>query len=171
MKVTLRPRRAPYYRYLELSSLVLALALVVLLRLFVFETAIVDGRSMEPTLHELEYVLVSQVGQIHRGQIVVVQTPSGENVIKRVIGTKGDLVKLGKDGVYLNNTVLYEPYIQAPFSFSDDYQVRVPKGMIFVLGDNRSNSEDSRDYGPLPLKAARGRALAVYYPLSRLRKL
>lgn len=128
----------------------------------------VDGISMRPTLEDGEFVLVSKLsyvlGEAQRGDIIVFHFPLNpdEELIKRVIGLPGDLVMVREGRVYVNGQMLHEPYIaQTPLY---DGEWVVDEGMLFVLGDNRNNSNDSKDWGLLPAKNVVGKAVMIYWP-------
>ncbi|GJQ34886.1 MAG: signal peptidase I [Anaerolineales bacterium] len=128
----------------------------------------VDGYSMRPTLEDGEFVLVSKLsyrfGEYERGDIIVFHFPLNpkEELIKRVIGLPGDQVKVEGNQVYVNGQVLNEEYIfEAPL-YSGEWTVT--DGFLFVLGDNRNNSNDSKDWGLLPQENVVGRAVLIYWP-------
>ena len=131
----------------------------------------VDGMSMQPSLLNGEFVLVNRLaykfGQPQLGDIIVFHLPSDPDLeyIKRVIGTPGDVVEIKGRKVYVNGERLDEPYIAEKTL----YEVRweVPRGAVFVLGDNRNNSSDSHNWGPVPLDNVVGKAIFVYWPVSR----
>jgi signal peptidase I len=133
----------------------------------------VQGQSMEPTLHNGEYILVEKVSywfrSPERGDIVVFKFPENpsEDYIKRVIGLPGDHVLIQNAHVSVNGHVLGEPYVAAPPDYSGcTYcDVVVPKGDLFVLGDNRDNSSDSHEWGLLPRGNVIGRAWISYLPI------
>jgi signal peptidase I len=133
---------------------------------------VVLGHSMEPTLHNDEWVLVDRVTYwIHgpqRGDIVVFKAPDnpGEEYIKRVIGLPGDHVVVQGGRVWINGQPLTEHYIAAAPDYADD-QI-VPQGYLYVLGDNRDNSDDSHVWGLLPQANIVGHVLAAYWPLNDL---
>jgi signal peptidase I len=149
----------------------LLIALVLYLGLHIaVEPRIVLGQSMEPTLHNNEYVLLDKFSYwFHgpeRGDIVVFHYPLAPSVdyIKRVIGVAGDHVQVDGGNVYVDGARLSERYIAAQPDYTDNRVV--PNGYLYVLGDNRDNSSDSHIWGLLPLKDVVGRALIAYWPLS-----
>lgn len=135
----------------------------------------VENISMQPTLHEGQFILVNKLayrlGDFERGDIVVFHNPNDleEDYIKRVIGLPGDTVVIQNGQVIVNGVLLDEPYISAPPQYSDTWQV--PEGQIFVLGDNRNQSYDSHSWGFVPFDLVVGKALVVYWPLEELKIL
>lgn len=130
----------------------------------------VDGFSMEPSLHSGEFVIVNKLayrfGEPHRGDVIVFRFPRDpqQEYIKRVIGLPGDEVVVSQGTVQVNGEALDEPYIlQAP-AYRGRWQV--PEGHLFVLGDNRNNSSDSHNWGPVALDFVVGKAEVVYWPIS-----
>lgn len=128
----------------------------------------VDGFSMQPTLQDGEFVLVSKLsykfGDFQHGDIIVFDFPLNpdEELVKRIIGLPGDHVVVRDSHVYVNDQMLNENYIaQAPL-YSGDWIV--PDGTLFVLGDNRNNSNDSKDWGLLPQGNVVGKAVLIYWP-------
>lgn len=128
----------------------------------------VDGFSMRPTLDDGEFVLVSKLsykfGEFQRGDIIVFHFPLNpdEELVKRIIGLPGDHVTVTGNQVYVNGQLLDETYIaQAPL-YSGDWTVA--EGTLFVLGDNRNNSNDSKDWGLLPQENVVGKAILIYWP-------
>jgi len=128
----------------------------------------VDGFSMRPTLEDGEFVLVSKMSyyfrDVERGDIIVFHFPMNpeEELIKRVIGLPGDSVSVHSGVVSVNGQVLNEPYISSAPAYSGDWQVL--DGQLFVLGDNRNNSNDSKDWGLLPFDQIVGKAVLIYWP-------
>lgn len=128
----------------------------------------VDGLSMQPTLEDGEFILVNKISyqwsEIERGDIVVFDFPlnMNEELIKRVIGVAGDKVVVTNNQVYVNDRVLNEPYISQAPMYSGEWIVT--EGNIFVLGDNRNNSNDSKDWGLLPIENVVGKASIIYWP-------
>ena len=128
----------------------------------------VDGFSMEPTLDNGEFVIVNklayQFGQPKIGDVIVFRYPRNpqEEYIKRVIGLPGDDVVIANGQVSVNGQVLKEPYIASPPRYDSEWTV--PENSLFVLGDNRNNSSDSHNWGPVPMGNVIGKALFVYWP-------
>jgi signal peptidase I len=128
----------------------------------------VDGFSMRPTLEDGEFVLVSKMsytfGEYERGDIIVFHFPLNpeEELVKRIIGLPGDRVMVQNNQLYLNGNLVSEDYIaQAPL-YSGEWTVA--EGHLFVLGDNRNNSNDSKDWGLLPQENVVGKAVLIYWP-------
>ena len=147
----------------------LVLAVVLFIGINVVSARVrVDGFSMRPTLEDGEFVLVSkvsyQLGEINRGDIIVFDFPLNpdEELIKRVIGLPGDKVVVENGKVSVNGKVLDEPYIAQTPNYSGKW--KVAEGEVFVLGDNRNNSNDSKDWGLLPQENVVGKAILIYWP-------
>lgn len=128
----------------------------------------VDGVSMQPTLENGEFILVNKLSyqwnEIERGDIIVFDFPLNmeEELIKRVIGLAGDTVVVQNNQVFVNDHLLNEPYISQAPMYSGEWIVT--EGNIFVLGDNRNNSNDSKDWGLLPIENVVGKASVIYWP-------
>src|SRR5690349_4647210 len=140
-------------RKLALALLCSALS-VVLLHRYVFALYIVEGSSMSPTLnagdHALVNMLVRRAGRIERGQIVLIDDGHEEYATKRIIGLPGEKLEIKEKRVFINGYLLAEPYLRRntdTVSRCPEYQLG-PK-QYFVMGDNRGDSLDSRDYGPI----------------------
>lgn len=135
----------------------------------------VDGHSMDPTLHDQEFILVDKVsyhlGQPQRGDIVVFKPPfaTQDDYVKRVIGLPGDVVSVHGGQVYVNGKVQSESYL--PAANQPQYTMpayKVPPHVLFVLGDNRNNSYNSHLWGmatPLSENLVVGKAILAYWPL------
>lgn len=129
----------------------------------------VDGYSMNPTLQNGEYVLVSKVSYVfsdpQRGDIIVFDFPgnvSEQDLIKRIIGLPGDVIEVRAKKVFINGVEIAEPYINAAPNYSGSWEV--PDGFLFVLGDNRNDSSDSHAWGMLPFGNVIGKAIVIYWP-------
>lgn len=133
----------------------------------------VSGLSMAPHIDSGEIVLINTMAYRFRGparsEIVAFRHdgPTSETFIKRVIGLPGDRVAIARGRVLVNGEPLAEPYVRFPDARSFP-EVRVPAGDLYVLGDNRANSEDSRVFGVVPESSVLGRAVAGIWPLGHL---
>lgn len=166
------------------KALLIAVALAVIIRSFLFAPFLVDGQSMVPNLADHERLIVNKLiyfmREPERGEIVVFHATPEKDYIKRVIGLPGETVEFKDDKLYINGKVHSEPeleqietaYHQDGMNYTLDFgPVEIPEGHIFVMGDNRPNSEDSRELGPIPLDTVVGRGELVFWPLSELRLL
>ncbi|MCS7039304.1 MAG: signal peptidase I, partial [Caldilineales bacterium] len=129
----------------------------------------VEGYSMEPTLHGHQRLVIEKLSyRLHlprRGDIVVIRVPGygREMLIKRVIGLPGETIEVRGGQVLINGVPLAEPYLRT-VTRGDYPPTRIPDDAIFVMGDNRNNSNDSRAFGPIPLDAVVGKAWLRYWP-------
>ena len=124
--------------------------------------SVVKGHSMEPTLIEGNVVLYTRIHpRYHRGDVVSVRIPSGEYYVKRIIAMEGDVLDLRDGNVYVNDELLSEPYLCGALTDKDGQMVRYPytlqEGQIFVMGDNRAESMDSRSFGAVGIRQIRGK--------------
>jgi signal peptidase I len=158
-----------------LQTLLISLALFLAIN-FVSARIRVESVSMRETLHPGDFVLVSRVaydikghktGEVGRGDVVVFEppVPSDEPYVKRVIGLPGEVVKIENGEVYVNGVLVQEPYVQVDFHTSGTWEI--PANDIFVMGDNRNNSSDSRSWGTVPIENIIGKALFVYWPMEQ----
>lgn len=153
-----------------LRSILIAIVLALIIRLFLFEVFVVEGRSMYPTLLETERLMVNKLAyrfdQPKIGDIVVFEFEPGRDFIKRVIGVEGDKVAIINGRVYVNNMLLSEPYLLNDMEMADYGPVEVPPGYLFMLGDYRQNSMDSRDprVGFISFEKLKGRAFFIFWP-------
>ena len=160
-------------------TLVAAFLIAMFLRSFVFVFATVDGPSMLPTLETGEKIFVTRYTyyfqEIERGDIVVCDFPSDyypDHYVKRVIGLGGEKVSVKNGVVYINGEALSEDYTITSSTEQMD-EVVVPEGCVFVMGDNRVNSTDSRKeiIGPVNKKLIIGKARCILYPFSKIGSL
>ena len=157
-------------------SLLIAFSIALLLRLFVFEFISVSGPSMQPTLYSNEYVFMEKVTYWFRepefGDVVICKYPdSTATYVKRVIGVGGDLLEVTDGTLYINgkaDTTYFSGYIEDSLP-----PTKVPEGCVFVMGDNRNQSMDSRfdSVGPLKDNMVLGKALFIIWPLDQIRGL
>jgi len=154
-----------------LETLVPAVVIAILINLFLAQATRVYGQSMEPNLHTDQRLVVEKVSyRFHgprRSDIVVLKLPdqSSELLIKRVIGLPGERVEIRDGQVFIDGAPLDEPYLDQRTPGIMASQI-VPPFHVFVLGDNRIASNDSRSFGPVPLDNILGKAWASYWPPS-----
>ena len=159
-------------------SIVVAVALAMFIRTFIVELYVVDGPSMRPTLESEERLVVNKFIYRFRvpekGEVLVFQYPRdpSRDFIKRVIATPGDTIEIREGRVLVNDQLLTEDYILEK-TRSEYPKSTVPEGRIFVMGDNRNNSEDSRfaDVGFVPYDLIKGKAVLVFWPISQYKTL
>jgi signal peptidase I len=153
-----------------LETILPALLIALLINVFVGQATRVEGQSMEPNLHSDQRLVVEKLSYHfhgpHRFDIVVIKMPSqgDELLIKRVIGLPGDTVEIRDGHVYINGELLEEPFTNEPTQPGRYSKLTVPPLNIFVLGDNRGRSNDSRSFGPVPISNIVGRAWLSYWP-------
>ena len=161
-----------------LISIIVAVVLAFGIRTFLVEPYMVSGPSMTNTLQDRERLLVNKLvyypRQPKRGEIIVFKYPSDtrRDFIKRVIAVGGDTIEIRDGKTYVNGEALDESYIREPFH-TNLPRTTVPAGHIFVMGDNRNNSEDSRfrDVGFVDLSLVKGKASVIFWPLGQVRAL
>lgn len=158
-------------------TLGLAVVLALCVHTWVGELVTIEGPSMQPNIHKDQKVLVGRLEYYFtkpkRGDIVLVKFPGSDlNFIKRVIATGGERLAVRDGSVYINGSRLDEPYTPEP-AWEDMDETTVPEGFIFVMGDNRNDSHDSRapDVGAIPLSKVLGRAYLLVWPLDKWVKL
>ena len=159
-------------------SIVGAIVLALIIRTFIVELYIVDGPSMRPTLQHEERLVVNKfiyrIRNPERGEIIIFRYPRdpSRDFIKRVIAVSGDTVEIKEGRVYVNDEILHEDYI-AEKTRTEYPKVTVPEGTLFVCGDNRQNSLDSRssDVGFLELDHVKGKAMLVFWPVGEFKVL
>ncbi len=130
----------------------------------------VESISMQPTLFPGDYVIVNKIAyrfytSPHRGDVIVFKfPPNPESIpyIKRIIGLPGDQVHITDGKIYINGELMLEPYLKVTTNRGGDWTV--PPDQLFVMGDNRNNSSDSRSWGFVPMENIIGRAEVIYLP-------
>jgi len=164
------------------AIVVAALVAALVIKAFVIQAFYIPSGSMEPTLKVGDRVLVNKLAYhahpIHRGDIVVFKRPKLEggaptikDLIKRVIGLPGETVESSQGQVVINGQVLHEPYLSTGTTTTGIERQTIPPGQYWVMGDNRSNSRDSRFFHAIPKSLVVGRAFVLVWPLSSLQFL
>ena len=168
-----RKRKALRWLKEALEAALPAVLIAFLINLFLAQATQVHGQSMEPTLHSDQRLVVEKVSyHFHgprQGDIVVLKSPQkgSELLIKRVIGLPGETVEIRQGRVYINGQELDEPYRER--STGGNWgAIIVPPLHVFVLGDNRGFSNDSRAFGMVPIVNIVGRAWVSYWPLDEV---
>lgn len=156
-------------------DLFISIGISLFIILFVYQPVKVEGGSMEPGLQDQESIFINKLAykleDIQRGDIVVFHYPRDprKSFIKRVIGLPGDLVRVNDGRVYLNGRLTSEPYVPEAYLDSRSYpELKVPADSYYVLGDHRSMSDDSRDFGPVPRSYIYGKAVFGYWPMDKM---
>jgi signal peptidase I len=157
-----------------LETVLPAILIALLINVFIGQATRVEGLSMEPNLHSDQRLVVEKVSYRFSGpqrfDIVVLKLPSqgDELLIKRVVGLPGETVEIRDGGVFINGEALDEPYISDETRPGRNDHITVPPLHVYVLGDNRNHSNDSRSFGPVPIENVVGRAWISYWPPEEL---
>ncbi len=164
-----------------------AILLAVIVKMVLLQAFYIPSASMYPTLQKGDRVLVNKISyklhDVNRGDVVVFERPPSEtatnipDLIKRVVGLPGEQIVIEGGRVYIDGQLLDEPYLpegvtttaeNAPLKCAREAPCVVPEGDVWVMGDNRNDSKDSRYFGPIDEDSIVGRAFVVVWPLNRL---
>jgi len=178
-------RKNEWFEWLKVPLIALGLAFIV--RSFFFAPIVVDGPSMLPTLHDEDQLIVNKiiyhVREPERFEVVVFHASAQKDFIKRVIGLPGEHIEVKDDILYVDGEAVEEPFLNDQKEHMKSYQTLtndftleelpggynvVPDGHVLVLGDNRTNSTDSRMIGVIPIDEIVGKAMFIYLPLNRI---
>ena len=161
-----------------LRDLVISLAISAFIIVFLYQPVKVEGTSMMPSLEDQERIFVNKfvyrLEPIERGDIVVFRYPRdpSKSFIKRVIGLAGDHIQIDDGRVFVNGKLLQEDYVPSIYADQRSYpELVVPPNSYFVLGDHRTMSNDSRDFGPVDAGFIYGKAVFGYWPMDKLGRL
>ena len=180
--------RLEWFRWI--ATIVFALGVALFVRYYFLNVTLVNGISMQPTLYSNDRMLLNKLqykwAQPRHFDIVIFQLSEEERYVKRVIGVPGDTIRYEADQLFINGVAQEEPYLERYrallphyfLQFTPDFTLeqvtgerRVPEGSVFVLGDNRPNSKDSRAFGFVPLETIEGRATFILLPTERFQPL
>jgi signal peptidase I len=158
-----------------LRDLIISLAISAFIIIFLYQPVKVEGTSMMPSLDDQERIFVNKyvyrLEPIQRGDIIVFRYPRdpSKSFIKRVIGLAGDRIRIEGGEVFVNGAALDEDYVPAAYSDQRSYpEIVVPGHSYFVLGDHRTMSNDSRDFGPVDVGFIYGKAVFGYWPMDKM---
>jgi signal peptidase I len=175
-----KPQPARRARILSawMRDLIISLGISAFIIVFLYQPVKVEGTSMMPSLDDQERIFINKfvyrIEPIQRGDIVVFRYPRdpAKSFIKRVIGVAGDHVRIADGRVFLNGRMLLEDYVPGAYEDGRSYpEITVPPDSYFVLGDHRSLSNDSRDFGPVDAAYIYGKAVFGYWPVDKVGKL
>ena len=164
-----------------IQTLLLVFAVFLVIYVFLFRPFRVSGNSMDPTFFDKQYILTNIIslkfGKPKLGDVVVFKAPIDleKDYIKRIIGTPNDTILLKDGNVYVNRRLLDQSrFLKVPVKtyggsfLREEKSVTVPLDSYFVMGDNRSGSSDSREWGFVPIKSIIGKSFFVYWPLDKM---
>jgi signal peptidase I len=158
-----------------LRDLLISLAISAFIIIFLYQPVKVEGTSMMPSLDDQERIFVNKyvyrLEPIQRGDIVVFRYPrdTSKSFIKRVIGLAGDRIRIESGEVFVNGEALEEDYVPAAYADQrSSSELVVPADSYFVLGDHRTMSNDSRDFGPVSIGYIYGKAVFGYWPMDKM---
>ena len=173
-----------------IKALLIAVGLAFVIRYFFLAPIVVDGESMLPTLNDKDRMIVNKfgyvVGEPERFDIIVFHAPEEKDYIKRIIGLPGDTIEYKNDILYVNGEAVDEPYLDEykeeykeqnldgtlteSFTLTDKLgQETVPEGHLFVMGDNRRESKDSRHIGFVSMDDVIGKTSIIYWPIKDIK--
>ncbi|WP_078409846.1 signal peptidase I [Priestia abyssalis] len=166
-----------------IKALAFGLVITFICKQFIFVPSEVEGASMMPSLEDGDRMIVSKISEIQRFDQVMFRAPDAdENYVKRVIGLPGDTLEMKNDTLYVNGEVRNEPYLKTHKEklipnqrLTEDFTLieltnekTVPEGYLFVLGDNRLISKDSRYFGLIPIESVVGKVEFRIWPLNNI---
>ncbi|HIW35224.1 MAG TPA: signal peptidase I [Candidatus Paenibacillus intestinavium] len=162
-----------------IKTIVIAFVVVFLVQMFLFSLAIVSGSSMEPTLHNKEWLfsnkIIYHISSPKVNDIIVLENPDiadnpgDKYFVKRIVGKAGDHIEIINGQLVRNDKVVDEPYTDSVIEGLQDIDIVVPEGMYYVMGDNRKfmMSNDSRAFGPIQADRIVGRIDGIIFPFNK----
>lgn len=157
-----------------LKAILIGVFVFIIIQWFFFTNYEVEGGSMKPTLQDGDKLVVDKIsyrfGEINRFDVIVFHANENEDYVKRVIGIPGDEIEYKNDQLFINGEYIDEPFLtsfrnSSMFgSLTNNFKVTVPEGHVFVMGDNRRESYDSRHFGPIEIEKIVGKVNIRYWP-------
>lgn len=163
-----------------LETVVFIGSLFIVMYLFIMQPNQVKGESMVPSFQNADYILTSKITykfrNYQRGDVVVFKSPKNPDIdyIKRIIGLPGDRILFKGSQVYVNDTLINEAYISAPNNLwetgfaKEGEEITISENNLFVMGDNRPHSSDSREFGTIPISSVIGHVFYRYFPADKI---
>ena len=165
------PERLPSGAYLWIRDVLISVVVSILIIMFLYQPVRVEGTSMLPRLEDRDRLFINKFvyhfESIHRGDIVVFHYPRDpeKSYIKRVIALPGDNIRIDHGRVFVNGKLLHEDYVPEKYRDTKSMPaIVIPEGEYFMMGDHRSISSDSREFGPVDRDLIYGKAVFVYWP-------
>lgn len=165
-----------------IKAIIIGLIIFFIIHTFFFTNYVVEGNSMSPTLENGDKLIINKIiyriGDIERFDIIVFHATEDEDYVKRVIGLPGDEISYKNDQLFINGEPVNEPFLDPTVKrglvkFTNDFTLEsitgkkiIPEGYIFVMGDNRKDSYDSRHFGLIPIEKVIGKVALRYWPFS-----
>lgn len=160
-----------------LESVVIAVVLAILIKLFLFQNFAIPSGSMEPTLYSGDYIGVNKIiyklSEPKRGDVIVFKYPIDpkREFVKRLIGLPGETIQIRDNRVFIDNKIIEQPFLPVGLNYPNYGPFKIPSGKYFMMGDNRPHSNDSRSWGTVPQNNIIGKAIFIYWPVKRMQVL
>lgn len=157
-----------------IKCIVIAGIIAFLIHTFLFAIVIVDGASMETTLYDSERLILNKlsynIGDIERGDIIVFHATQKDDYIKRAIGLPGEKIEYKNNQLFINDDLIDETYLGEVYT-NDFGPIIIPQDYVFAMGDNRTNSTDSRIIGPISVEQITGEVNCLIWPINKFGKI
>ncbi|MDO8886156.1 signal peptidase I [Candidatus Oleimmundimicrobium sp.] len=167
-------KSSPFWAFIKETVFIVIAAFLFsfVIRLFIVEAFTIQQHSMDPTLHDSDRVLVSKfiyrLSDIEDGDIIILKSPMNKtDFVKRVVATEGQTIEIKEGVLVIDGKPVEESYIKN-HDLSGLEPIEIPQDYVFVAGDNRPNSYDSRIFGPIPEDDVVGKVFFIYWPVDRI---